>query len=210
MARSGPLAQPPRDRQPTAAGLGSAVRGWLRGRRARLDAGRALYARVVEQSRLPVFYADWGVPDSRGGRLEMVTLHAVLAMRRLRREGRRGGVLAQALLDLVFADLDRHLREWGVGDPSMGKEMKKLAQSFHARVRTLDPLLDGSDPEALDAVLGRNVYAEVPGVEPAAVRRLAAYLLAQDLHLAGQDGASVLGGDLAFGHPDELGAARGP
>ena len=52
-------------------------------------APRTLYAAVVEQARQPVFYADWGVPDSREGRLEMVSLHAILVMRRLRERGPR-------------------------------------------------------------------------------------------------------------------------
>jgi cytochrome b pre-mRNA-processing protein 3 len=158
----------------------------------------ALYAGLVEQSRQPVFYAGWGVPDSRGGRLEMVTLHAMLVLRRLRREGPRGGALAQDLLDLVLADLERHLREWGVGEPSMGREMKKLVQSFYARLTALDPLLDGGDPAPFDVVLRRNVYAEATGAEPQAVRNLGTYLLEQDRRLAEQDGASLLAGRLAF------------
>ncbi len=105
-----------------------------------------MYATLVEQARQPVFYAQWGVPDSRDGRLEMVSLHAILLMRRLRAEGAEGRALAQAVLDRMFEDLDRHLREWGVGDPSVGKRMKELAQSFLGRVAALDPLLGGRRP----------------------------------------------------------------
>ena len=94
---------------------------WLRRRRTRRDAARTLYLTLVEQARRPVFYATWGVPDSRDGRLEMVGLHAILVMRRLRSEGRPGRLLAQALFDLMFRDVDRHLREWGVGDLSVGQ-----------------------------------------------------------------------------------------
>src|SRR6476659_11505373 len=74
---------------------------WLRRRRTRRDAARALYLTLVEQARRQVFYASWGVPDSRDGRLEMVGLHAILVMRRLRSEGRPGQLLAQALFDLM-------------------------------------------------------------------------------------------------------------
>lgn len=203
MARSGPLAQSSPSRQPAGSWL-ARILSPLRGRRQRRETVHALYAGLVEQARAPVFYADWGVPDSRGGRLEMVTLHAMLAMRRLRREGRPGTALAQELVDLMFADLDRHLREWGVGDLSVGKEMKKLAQSFYARLSALDPLLDAGDPAALDPVLQRNIFAEASSVEPAAVRRLGAYLLAQDRQLAATDGASLLAGHLAFARPGDL------
>lgn len=182
----------------------------MSGRRERRVATHALYAGLVAQARQPVFYASWGVPDSRGGRLEMVTLHAMLALRRLRREGPRGKALAQELLDLVCADLDRHLREWGVGDLSVGKEMKKLVQSFYARLTVLDPLLDGGDPAPIDAVLQRNVFAEAASVEPAALRRLATYLIEQDRWLAGQDGASLLAGRLTFAPAPALPATGGP
>ena len=131
-----------------------------RSQSSRRDAVHRLYASVVEQSRHPTFYAAWGVPDSREGRLEMLNLHAMLVMRRLRGEGQDGRAVAQGLFDLMFLDLDRHLREWGVGDLSVGKQVKKLAESFFGRVAALDPLLAGSDPAALDEVLRRNVYGE--------------------------------------------------
>ena len=117
--------------------------------RARRAAAATLYTALVEQARQPVFYARWGVPDSRDGRLELVTLHAILLMRRLREEGTPGRELAQAVFDRMFQDLDRHLREWGVGDPSVGKRMKELAQSFLGRAAALDPLLAGGDHDGL-------------------------------------------------------------
>src|SRR5919107_75333 len=71
------------------------VLGWFRSRRARREAAQALYEAAVRQARQPVLYSAWGVPDSRDGRLEMVGLHAILLMRRLRDEGREGQELAQ-------------------------------------------------------------------------------------------------------------------
>ena len=60
-----------------------------RRRRTRRDAAHARSMRLWSSRPVePVFYASWGVPDSRDGRLEMVSLHAILVMRRLRSEGR--------------------------------------------------------------------------------------------------------------------------
>jgi cytochrome b pre-mRNA-processing protein 3 len=171
---------------------------WLGRGRARRAAAAALYATLVEQARQPVFYAQWGVPDSRDGRLEMVSLHAILVMRRLRGEGAQGRALAQALLDHMFQDLDQHLREWGVGDPSVGKRMKELAQSFLGRAAALDPLLGGADPGALVGVLRRNVYSEATDPVPAAIGTLARYLGDQDRWLAGQEGRALLRGRVGF------------
>lgn len=178
---------------------------WLGRGRARRATAAALYATLVERARQPVFYAQWGVPDSRDGRLEMVSLHAILVMRRLRSEGAEGRALAQAVLDRMFEDLDRHLREWGVGDPSVGKRMKELAQSFLGRVAALDPLLASGDAHALADVLRRNVYTEVVAPAESGIDRLAQYLSAQDRWLAAQDGPALLQGRFRFASPAELG-----
>lgn len=198
------LARPTRRaKQPTAGGsFWSRLLGPLAARRARRAAAHGLYVALVEQARRPVFYAAWGVPDSRDGRLELVMLHAILVMRRLRAEGAPGKALAQELFDVMFADLDRHLREWGVGDLSVGKQVKKLAESFYGRVGALDPLLAGHDPAALDDVLRRNVYGEVAAPDPGGVRRLGGYLRAQVPWLAERDGAALLAGRVAFAPAD--------
>ena len=199
MARGGPLAHSPDDRQ------AARPRLWWRrlvaARRTRQErrrAAHALYVALVEQARRPLFYAEMGVPDSRDGRLELVMLHAILVMRRLQAEGEAGRALAQELFDVMFADLDRHLREWGVGDLSVGKQVRKLAQSFFGRVSAVDPLLAGTDPAALDDVLRRNVYGEAERPEAASVRRLGHYLCAQDRALAAVDDEGLLAGRIAF------------
>jgi cytochrome b pre-mRNA-processing protein 3 len=188
----------------TAQGAGNRS-GWgrrlldrLRRQRARDDAAQQLYFALVDQARQPVFYAEWGVPDSRDGRLELVSLHAILLMRRLRDEGAAGQDVAQRLFDLMFQDLDRHLREWGVGDLSVGKQVKKLAQSFLGQAAALDPLLAVADLVGLQSVLRRNVYTEVAEPQPMAVDRLAAYLLSQTHWLATQDAAELLAGRVRF------------
>jgi cytochrome b pre-mRNA-processing protein 3 len=187
-------AQPAGDR---ASWLGRLV-DHFRHNRARLDAAHALYVALVEQARRPLLYAELGVPDSRGGRLELINIHAILVMRRLRSHGQPGEALAQSLFDVMFHDVDQHLREWGVGDLSVGKHVRKLAQSFYGRAAALDPLLDACDRQGLEDVLRRNVYTEA--VDPAAttVARLADYVLAQDRHLAEQHGAGLLAGTVRF------------
>jgi cytochrome b pre-mRNA-processing protein 3 len=205
MARNHSVAYTASSRQSAArpeASWWTRLRGCFGGGRARRDAAHVLYLALVEQARQPVFYARWGVPDSRDGRLELVNLHAILVMRRLREEGVPGQELAQTLFDVMFADLDRHLREWGVGDLSVGKQVKKLAQSFFGRATALDPLLAGTDPEALDDVLRRNVYTEAVSPEPLAIRRLGAYLTEQGCRLAAQDGAALLSGHVSFAIPE--------
>src|SRR5512135_2803202 len=93
-----------------------------------------LYDAIVSQARRPEFYEGGGVPDSIDGRFELIVLHAYLVLRRLRAAGGAGEPLAQALVDVLFADLDASLREMGAGDLGVGKRVKRMATAFYGRI----------------------------------------------------------------------------
>jgi len=193
-------------------GLFGRFSGWLSGHRAdraRLAKAFALYHVIVARARQPRFYAEWGVPDTPDGRLEMIGAHAALFIRRLRHEGEAGKTLAQDIFDVMFADVDRNIREQGVGDLSVGKHVKRAAQTFLARCRALDPCLDAKDAPGIALVLERNVFnhggdmAAASGGEAAALGRpatqpgmlaLAAYLIDAEQRLAAVPGAELLDG----------------
>ncbi len=46
----------------------------------------ALYGAIVAQARTPVFYRDYGVPDTVNGRFDMIILHLALVLERLEAE----------------------------------------------------------------------------------------------------------------------------
>jgi cytochrome b pre-mRNA-processing protein 3 len=173
------------------------LRTGLAGRSARQAAAHALYLRLVAQARDPFLFRALGVPDTREGRLESVLLHAMLVMRRLQREGEPGRRLAQALFDLMFADVDRHMREWGVGDLSVGKRVKAVARSFYAQAGAAEPALASGDAAALVPLLARNVYEADPTAVPRA-GELAAYILEQAAWLDGLPAAALLAGEATF------------
>ncbi len=119
----------------------------------------ALYGVIVQQARQPAFYVDDGVPDTVAGRFDMITLHAYIVMRRLNKLGREGGAISQSLFDTMFLDMDRNMREMGVGDIVVGKRIKALAISFYGRIKAYDEALDGSENALADA-LKRNLFLE--------------------------------------------------
>ena len=92
--------------------------------------GSALYFALLQQARHAVFFRDWGVPDTVDGRFDMIVLHAMLVIRRLRQGGAEGQAVAQEMFDRMFLDFDRSLRELGVGDMSIGKQIKKMGKAF--------------------------------------------------------------------------------
>lgn len=162
------------------------------------SAVRAVYRTIVEQARKPAFYGAAGVSDTPTGRFAMVALHGFLAMDRLGRDPEARN-FSQALFDLMFADMDRNLREMGVGDLSVGKKVKGLAEYFYAMAAACREGLNGGD-DALDAPLRQYVYQDI---EPAAgaLAALIAYMRASVALLAEQDAAAIVAGKIAFAPP---------
>ena len=125
--------------------------------RADLDAARLLEV-VQAASRKPVFFGDGRVPDTLEGRFELMALNAALALIRLKNEP-GAAPLAQAFTDRMFSNFDAGLREAGIGDLSVPKQMRKLAGAFYGRLNVYAQALEQRDEPALAAAIGRNVFA---------------------------------------------------
>jgi len=186
----------------------------IKQRAARKEASYGLYRSAIQQARLPYFYSDLAVEDSVDGRFDLLTLHVYLILRRLRGavDSAEAAALGQDLFDLMFADMDRNLRDMGVSDLRVGKRVKAMAQAFYGRVAAYDQALDEGGGDALRTALARNVYradeAEAP-VPMAA--RLADYVARCESALAAQDLAGFLAGAVHFPGPwPEPGPEPGP
>jgi cytochrome b pre-mRNA-processing protein 3 len=163
------------------------------------DAADRAYGAIVGQARLPEFFTTLGVPDTLDGRFELICLHAFLFLRRLKTEGAAAASLGQQIVDTMFADFDRSLREIGTGDLSVGRQVKRMAEAFYGRIHAYEDGLAGND-EALRAALQRNVYGTASAT-PAQLARIAAYLRRETEGLAAQPASSLLAGEIAFGTP---------
>ena len=155
----------------------------------------ALYGVIVQQARQPAFYVDDGVPDTVAGRFDMITLHAYIVMRRLNKLGQEGGAVSQSLFDTMFLDMDRNMREMGVGDIVVGKRIKALAISFYGRIKAYEVGLADSDGPLAEA-LDRNVFAGAAA--PGAAQALANYLRSSIASLGQIPLQELMDGRLAF------------
>lgn len=160
----------------------------------REDVVLALYRRTADASRAPWLYLAPQIPDTVEGRLESLMLHALLVIRRLQALPEPAPAVAQDFVDTLFKHVDHGLRELGVGDTSVPKRMKKIAQNFYGRVQAYAEPLDRDDAAALAEAFRRNI----PGVvaEP-----LVAYVKASEAALAGQSLDALLGSDALFPQP---------
>lgn len=172
------------------------------------DFAELAYRRVVEQARQPVFFTDYGIPDTVDGRFELICLHAFLYLHRLKAERPGANQLCQSFFDRMFADFDRALREMGIGDLSVGKHVKRMARAFYGRILAYEEGLAGDD-EILGAAFLRNVFGTVQG-PVAGARALTAYVRSAVQALGGQSTAELLAGRILFEAPPRLPIEAGP
>lgn len=152
-----------------------------------------LYGAIVDAARQPALYADLAVPDTFEGRFECLTLHAALVLRRLRDAPSPGLDMAQHLVDTVFRHFDRTLREMGVGDTSVPRRMKVMAEAFAGRCAAYE---DAFRSGSLASALARNVYGGChDGVA------LSRYVSACATRLAVEPLRTLADGTLAFPDP---------
>ncbi len=149
-----------------------------------------LYEAIVAAARRPHFYAEWGVPDTVDGRFDMIALHTFIVLDRLKNEKQ----LAQALVDHLFRDMDRSLREMGVGDLSVGKKVRKIAESFYGRIEAYRAAIAAGDDKIEDAI-SRNIFA---GTERADAKSLTRWFQSARSSLGNQQTAALASGKAEF------------
>lgn len=161
------------------------------------SAAEAAYGLIVEAARRPYPFTHLGVADDVEGRFELLSLHMVLVLRRIKAEGGAGKPFAQKLFDVFFRNMDDQLREMGVGDLTVGKKIRKLAEAFYGRTGAYDAALNAGDVDALTSALARNVYG-APDAPPDGARRMAEYAIRAGDALQALTADQVYAGDFAF------------
>jgi cytochrome b pre-mRNA-processing protein 3 len=162
----------------------------------------ALYGAIVAQARHAEFYQTYAVPDTVLGRFDMIVLHLVLVLRRLRDGAAAAPAAAQDVFDAFCRDMDGNLREMGIGDQAVPDQMRRVGEAFYGRAQAYEAALqetgDAALVAALVAALKRNVYAGVDEPQVAA-ERLARYVRHMAQELSGQ--ARLADGMVRFPDP---------
>lgn len=159
-----------------------------------------LYAALAAQARMPVFYADIGVPDTVDGRFDMLVLHVWMVMHRLDAEPDTGQV-KQDLFDAMFGHLDLTVREMGAQDLGVGRRIKKMAEGFHGRAASFREAWLSGDATRLRETLARNVFGKATPA-PEALVRLARYVGASIDQLSVRSRAELMTGQVAWPTPE--------
>jgi cytochrome b pre-mRNA-processing protein 3 len=166
-------------------------------RKATID---ALYGMIVAQARSPIFYQDFGVPDTVNGRFDAIVLHAALFLTRIESETETVRSLGQGVFDAFCRDMDENLREMGVSDLSVPKEMRRMGEAFYGRAGAYRAALAADGDAALEEALLRNLFGGRQ--EAAAIPALAAYARAAVARLQETPSTAIAGGALDWPSPE--------
>jgi cytochrome b pre-mRNA-processing protein 3 len=190
-------------------GMDPQVLGWLKRRLDRSRTARKLYGSIVTQARRPVFYADWGIPDTPRGRFEMVVLHQALAVRRLTREGGAGQRLARAVNEQFIVDMDDTMREMTFGDLRVPREIKQVTTALLDRHKAYaDALAETEAVKLQEAIAAQLQYLGDSGQFD--IVHLADYMRRAASALDLVSGETVLDGNLDWPEPDGRIAVQRP
>ncbi len=152
------------------------------------EAEQVLYEAIVAAARQPRFYENLGVPDTVDGRFDMIALNMFLILDRLKTDAPES--FRQRLVDVFFRDMDRSLREMGVGDLSVGKKVRKMAEAFYGRLLAYQKAAETGRDAMADA-LARNIYTDGDKTMAPA---LADWMLSARNALAHQDASAIQSG----------------
>jgi len=163
---------------------------------------RDLYGAIVAQARSAAFYTGYGVPDTVQGRFDLIVLHLVLLLERFGQTNRTGRSIGQKLFDVFCRDLDDNLREMGVGDLAVPKQMRSFAEAFYGRQAAYLAALGSTDERKLEKALARNIFQNAGS--DSGPRRLARYARAAFRQFAAQDENALLRGEIVYPSPDSV------
>lgn len=155
-----------------------------------------LYGAVVTQARDPALFTMMGVSDTPQGRYEMLALHLVLVLERLRAGGERHKAFSQLLVETFVTDMDDCMREMGVGDLSVPKKVKRAAGGLYDRTLAYRAALGDPTGAELATRLDENVWQG--SAEAGQLAMLAGYARRVERHLAGLAAEKLVAGAASF------------
>ena len=113
--------------------------------------GSALFAALVGEARQPHWYVEGQVPDTLDGRFAVLATVTAMATVRLERGGEAARMEAVALAERFVEAMDVEHRELGIGDPTLGRKVRKLMGALARRVELWREVVDSGEWQAAAA-----------------------------------------------------------
>lgn len=120
----------------------------FRGLTAEPARGAALFETLTAQARRPHWYVQGKVPDTLDGRFAVLATVTALALVRLERESGAGNRASVALTERFIEVMESEHRELGLGDPTLGRTVRKLVSILANRTQLWRSASDGDWAQA--------------------------------------------------------------
>ena len=156
--------------------------------------GQALFGAAVAEARRPHWFVEGEVADTLEGRFAVLATVVALIIVRLERDGRAGEAASVALTERFVEALDAEIREMGVGDPALGKQVRRLVGALAGRVERWRSVVESG--EGWTAEVERSLYPD-EALERAPVRHSEAALQQLWQRLAGSKVEALVSGRIA-------------
>ena len=95
--------------------------------------GSELFESITRIARDPCWYVEAKVPDTLDGRFAVLATVTALVLVRLESEGEDGNGASVALTERFVEVMEAEHRELGLGDPTLGKTVRRLVGSLAGR-----------------------------------------------------------------------------
>ena len=118
--------------------------------------GEAMFESVTAEARSPHWYVEGEVPDTLDGRFAMLATVAGLALLRLEHSG--NDEASVALTERFIEVMESEHRELGLGDPTLGRTVRKLLGSLSRRVDLWRAAIEAGEWDRATRV---SVYASI-------------------------------------------------
>ena len=127
------------------------------------ERGEALFAAITAKAREPHWYVEGQVPDTIDGRFRVLATLAALTVVRLEQGDEAGESASVALTERFIEVMESEHRELGLGDPALGRKVRKLVGSLARRVDRWRSV--GDDSGRWDAATRDSLYPDDAGAD---------------------------------------------
>jgi cytochrome b pre-mRNA-processing protein 3 len=132
----------------------------FRGLTAEPSRGEAVFDAITAEARKPHWYIAGEVPDTIDGRYAVLATLTALTLVRIESAGDEGNAASVALTERFIEVMESEHRELGLGDPTLGKKVRKLVGSLSRRVALWRETTKGEG--AWNEAVRQSLYREDP------------------------------------------------
>lgn len=119
-----------------------------------------MFDAAVAEARQPHWFVEGATPDTTEGRFAVLATVTALLIVRLEGEGQDGEAASVALTERFIEAMDAELRQMGLNDPKLGRQVRSLVGALATRVELWRGAVeDGGD---WTAAIIRSLYRDQP------------------------------------------------